>query len=581
MKRKEINNRNKSAGLGNLLKPYLSIIALLILFTIGYNALSLIIPQLIQRGIDSYTHGHLNYPLLIGEFFGISVVILILMYAQNIVQTYASELVARDLREDVAKKISQQSYLYIQKVTPARLLTNVTSDIDAIKMFISQAVVSLVSSIFLIIGASILMLLLDWKLALAVLTIIPIIGGTFFFVLGKVRILFSKTQGIIDWLNKVINESILGSALVRVLHSELPEMAKFEDANTSARDIGYQILNYFALLIPLITFVASSATVIILLLGGHFVINKTMTLGTFAAFTSYLSILIFPIIMIGFMSNVVARASASYARVREVLDSEPNVIEGTIQAELTGNLFVDHLTLKYGEKYALKQVSFTIQPHTRTAIIGPTAAGKTQLLYLLTRLLLPDTGSVSYDGKSIEAYDKRSLHEQIGLVFQDSIIFNMTLRENIAFSQKVKDEDLENAIQTAELSEFIQSLPKKLDTVISERGTSLSGGQKQRVMLARALALNPKILLLDEFTARVDTTTEKKILDNIQKNYPDLTMISVTQRIASVEHYDQILLLMDGEILAHGTHKELMKKSPEYVQIYQSQRSTNHYELQA
>jgi len=160
-------------------------------------------------------------------------------------------------------------------------------------------------------------------------------------------------------------------------------------------------------------------------------------------------------------------------------------------------------------------------------------------------------------------------------------MFNLTLRENIAFSKTVKDEDLENAVATAELKDFIATLPSGLDTVVSERGTSLSGGQKQRIMLARALALNPRVLLLDDFTARVDSQTERKILENVFLNYPGMTLLSVTQKIASVEDYDQIILLMEGEVLAVGTHRELMETCPEYVQIYDSQRSTSHYELHA
>jgi ATP-binding cassette subfamily B protein len=210
--------------------------------------------------------------------------------------------------------------------------------------------------------------------------------------------------------------------------------------------------------------------------------------------------------------------------------------------------------------------------------MGPTAAGNTQVLFLLTGLIEPTSGTVEYDGRDIRDYDKTTLHRQIGLVFQDATMFNLTLRENIGFSRTVRDEDLEKAIVTAELKELIAALPDGLETVVSERGTSLSGGQKQRIMLARALALNPRVLLLDDFTARVDTATERKILDNVRRNYPGLTLVSVTQKIAPIEDYDQIVLLMEGEVLATGTHQELLASCPEYVQIYESQRSTSHYE---
>ncbi|HWH63116.1 MAG TPA: ABC transporter ATP-binding protein, partial [Ginsengibacter sp.] len=198
-----------------------------------------------------------------------------------------------------------------------------------------------------------------------------------------------------------------------------------------------------------------------------------------------------------------------------------------------------------------------------------------------TGLTEPSSGTIKFDGHSIEEYNSEVFHKQVGFVFQDSIMFNMSIRENIAFSDTVTDESLAKAIDTAELKNFIDALPGKLNTIVSERGSSLSGGQKQRIMLARALALNPKILLLDDFTARVDNNTEKKILENIQNNYPGLTLVSVTQKISSVEHYDQIILLMQGELIAEGKHEELIHSSPEYVQMINSQKSTSNYELQS
>jgi ATP-binding cassette subfamily B protein len=573
--------RPSGPSLFGLLKPYRGLVIGLVVMTIAGNGLNLIVPRVIANAIDFYGQQGIVPTTLVLEFSAVAFGIFFFSYLQTVVQTYASETVARDLRTRLVDKISTQDNAYIQQITPAKLLTNLTSDIDAIKMFVSQAVANITSSYFLIIGASILLLSINWKLAIGVLAVLPIIGVTFALVLRKVRVLFKKGQEAIDWLNKVINESILGSALIRLVNSHHYEYDKFLAANTEARRISLSILRLFASLIPVIIFCTNVATLMILTVGGRFVIQGSMTIGQFTAFNSYLAILIFPVIIIGFMSNVIAQATASYARIAMVLNMPIKKETGTVISTLRGDIALRDVSVKLGGKEVLKSVSFSAPRGTRTAVIGPTAAGKTQLLYLLTGLLKPTSGTLEYDGRNIEEYDKPSLHMQVGFVFQDSILFNLTLRENIAFSKTVKDEDLEKAITTAELKDFIESLPQRLDTVVSERGTSLSGGQKQRIMLTRALALNPKILLLDDFTARVDTNTERKILENVRRNYPGITLLSVTQKVASVEDYDQIILLMEGEVLASGTHAQLLQTSPEYVQIYDSQRSTSHYELHA
>jgi ATP-binding cassette subfamily B protein len=561
-----------------LLKPYAPLILTIMTFTIAGNALSLLVPKIMARAIDAFATSRLVLGSLVAGFLAVAVGIFVFTYLQSVVQTYASERVARDLRTKVVAKLSTQDLAYIQRVGTATLLTNLTADIDAVKLFVSQAVGSLVSSVFLIIGASALLLSINWKLGLAVLVVLPVIGITFKVVLGRVQKLFTKAMQAIDRLNKVINESILGAALIRLLNSQHYEYDKFLAANVDARTISLGILRLFASLIPIIVFSTNLATLMILTLGGHFVIQGSMSLGDFTAFNSYLAILIFPVILIGFMSNVMAQATASYGRISVVLDAPAPRESGRTIADLRGDIDLKGVVVKFGEKAALKDVSLSVKAGTKTAVIGPTAAGKTQLLYLLTGLLAPTAGSVEYDGRSIDEYDKATLHQQIGFVFQDATMFNLTLRENIGFSKTVKDSDLEKAIVTAELKEFIDGLPQKLDTIVSERGASLSGGQKQRIMLARALALNPRVLLLDDFTARVDTTTEQKILANVERNYPGITLLSVTQKIAPVEDYHQIVVLMEGEVLASGTHAQLLETCPEYVQIYESQRSTHHYE---
>ena len=569
----------QKAGLFSVLIPYRGIVIVLTIIALAGSGINLLIPRIIARSIDAFSANRFNAGTVITEFLVAAAGIFIFTFLQGIVQTLTAERVAKDLRNKLADKLSRQTYSFILKSNPAKLLTNMTSDMDSVKMFVAQVFVTIISSLFVIIGASALLIMINWKLALAVLVIVPVIAGAFFIVFRRLRTFFRKSREVIDALNRIINESILGAALIRVLNAQQPENQKFLEKNIESRDLGLSIVRLFSVLIPLIMFVANLAVVTILALGGHFVVAGSLTLGNFAAFNSYLVMLLFPVMMIGLMSNIIASATASYGRIKLVLDEPPPAETGTISSVIRGGILLKDVSLSYEEKPVLKNVSLSVRAGSRTAIIGPTAAGKSQLLYLLTKLIPPDSGSVEFDGIAIEKYSREVFHRQIGFVFQNSIIFNLSIRENIAFSDTVTEESLSKAIETAELAEFIESLPEKVDTIVSERGTSLSGGQKQRIMLARALALNPGILLLDDFTSRVDRKTENRILCNIENNYPEMTLLSVTQKIAPVKHYDQIILLMEGEIIASGKHKDLLERSPEYIQIYSSQRSTHHYEL--
>jgi len=573
-----IPGKKPKVNLFELVLPYKGITFLLLLFALLGNTVNLIIPRLISHCIDNFQKGHFDYIKLIAQFSGAAVVIFVFAYLQGITQTYVSERVGRDIRKRLSDKISQQSYAYIQRTNPSKLLSNLTSDVDGVKSFVLQGIVSIASSVFILIGTSFMLISINWKLGLMVLSFVPIIVLVFYFIFSKVNAMFKETREVVDWLNRVIIESVMGAAIIRVLNSQQIEYLKFYNANAKAKDLGLSIRTLSALLMPAIFFVMNVASVLVLIVGGHSIIAGTMTLGDFSSFNQYIIMLIFPIMALGNMSNMIAQAGASYTRVKEVLNAKDTEEDGTTIKELGGKIELKSITVQYGEKSILKDISFTVVKGKKTAIIGPTAAGKSQLLYLLTGLNKPLNGSILYDDISIDDYKKESLSRQIGFVFQDSILFNLSLRENIAFSDSVTDESLAKAIETSELKDFIDSLPEGLNTVVSERGNSLSGGQKQRIMLARALALDPKILLLDDFTARVDNKTEKKILDNVEKNYPDLTLISVTQKIASVSHFEQIVLLMEGDLVAKGTHTELMNNCTEYVQIFDSQRSTSHYE---
>ena len=562
-----------------LLKPYKWAIVILLLLALVGNGFSLVLPKIIGGVIDGLSKPGFSMEREMLRFGGITFLVFILGYIQTIIQIRASENVARDLRLQLVAKISRQSFAFIAEQQAEKLLTNLTSDVDAIKQFVSQAIVSMVSSLVVIIGAAVLLFGIDWQLGLMVICLTSTIGLTFYLVLGRVKSLYKKGREVLDRLNKVINESILAAFLVRVVNSQALEYDKFLDASVKGRDIGLAILKLFAWLIPIITFTANIAALVILLYGGHLVITDRMSIGDLAAFNSYLAMLIFPIIVIGFMSNVIVQATVSYGRIRKVLEAEDLPDTGTLETQLSGSISLEAVNLSYAGKRVLKDIHFEVQPGTQVAIVGPTVAGKTQLLQLLAGMVKPDSGQIRFDGHPISEIKTEVFYRQLAFVSQDSIMFNMSIKENIAFSEAVTDELLNRAIDTAELSGLIDSLPNGLDTLVSERGLSLSGGQKQRIMLARALAINPKILLLDDFTARVDQQTEHKILENMQRNYPGITLISVTQKVAAVQHYEQIVLMMQGEVLDKGRHEELMQRSPEYVQIYQTQQSTSDYEL--
>jgi len=573
------NNINKKNNVFGLIKPYALLIIILIALTIFGNGLNLFIPKIISKSIDSYNNVDFSIVSIVIEFAVIAIGIFVLGFLQSILQTYISEKVAKDLRTKLINKISKKEYSYIQKATSSKILTNLTADVDSIKVFISQAIYSIISSVFLIFGVSIILFLTDKKLALVIIAVIPVIMAFFFFIFGKINKLFKRAQETIDWLNGVINESILGSAIIRLLNSQQQEYLKFLEANKESKNVGLGIVKLFASLIPFMGFIINIAALLILVLGGHFVVVGGMSMGDFSAFNNYLLILVFPVVMLGFISNMIAQANASYVRINEILESEDAMEWGSENFNFSKNIELNNVCLNIDNNKILKDVSFVIEKNSKTAIIGPTAAGKTQLFYLLSGLIKQTEGEMKYDGKSIYEYNKSSFYKQIGFVFQDSIIFNLTLRENIAFSSNAKEEDLNKAIETAELKDFINSLDNGLDTIITERGSNLSGGQKQRIMLARALTINPKILFLDDFTARVDNKTEQKIIENINNNYPEITLISITQKISPIKNYDQIILLMEGDLLITGRHEELLKRSPEYAQIYNSQNSINNYEL--
>jgi len=334
----KMNNPKKNTLFG-LLKPYSGRVSALLSLALLSNGLSLIIPKIIQKGIDDYSRNIFNAKEIIFWFGAASVVIFILSYIQAVLQTFISERVAFDLRSRLSYKISLQNYHYIREHTSAQLLTNTLQIRDAVKMFISQAIVSIISSGVLVIGAAILLININLKLGLIVLIMVPVILVSFFMVFKKMKRLFRKTQGVIDWLNNVIHENILGASLVRVLNAQHSEFIKFIKASGEARNLGLSIVRLISMLVPIIVLTESLAQLSVLGIGGHYIIIGDMTLGEFAAFNSYIAILIFPLLIIGFTSNVIARAAASHQRIQHILDETIVEEGGAIETPISEGRF--------------------------------------------------------------------------------------------------------------------------------------------------------------------------------------------------------------------------------------------------
>lgn len=565
---------------GQLIKTYKWWTIFIMVLGLGANVLALTVPKLAAKVIDAKVFSVWTPTLTL--LLAIACATLVVAAIQMFVSTYLSEKIALDLRAKLIDKISRQSFQYVDESTPGNLQTVFTSDIEGVKAVISQGFVTLFGAVITLFGAAIFLLTTNLRLGLYTISVIPFLALSFALIFGSVAKLFQLAQENLQDINARINETIVGSALVRVLEATKSEIKKFVVVNTRSREIGIGIVKGFSALIPIITLLANIATLIIIWFGGRQVINQTMSLGDFSAFLSYSAMFIWPLFVLSFVGMAISRGVISLKRISAVINAPIREETGTYDGPIVGDIEFKNVSLVYttaagDEKQVLKNISFKINAKSKTAILGPTAAGKSQLFYLMSGLVRPTAGEVWIDGRPMSEYKVSSLLKHIGLVFQDSILFNTTVRENVAFSNELKDADatLKKALDTAELATLIKELPQGLDTIVSERGTSLSGGQKQRLMLARALAVNPQILLLDDFTARVDQSTEKLILENVMQNYPDVTLVSITQKVEPIAEYEQIIVLMEGEIVGIGTHTELLQNSFEYKQIYESQMSTD------
>jgi ATP-binding cassette, subfamily B, bacterial len=522
------------------------------------NFSALLIPRYLGELIDQNNLSKLNI------IFGLGLIAIVLSFGETVYGLVFSERFGRDLRVKTFTRFLGQDLEFVQNIGSSKLISIFLQDIDTIQENLISSIVYLIQAFILLIGSIMLMFSTSWVLALVALASLPIVIGLFGFIFSKIGKLFTLSIENINSLTTITNETVGGSFLIRTLKSQKWEERKFANQNWQSKLISLKIIRAFSILLPSISFI-TGLTVLIILSVSSYSLNN-ISKGVVTSFIGYYSLLVLPIFIIGFTSQGFAQAKSSYNRLKTVLEAPVKPIVKSIKLEL-GDIKVDNIGLKLGTKDIFKNISFEIKSHQNTAIIGPTASGKSQLLNCLLGLQNPTFGQVFVNEVLLDPKTITSYHGQIGIVFQDSLVFNGSLWDNVVLGRTVTPAMFDKAIKVACIEELVAYDQKKL---IEERGSSLSGGQKQRLMLARALVTNPKILFLDDFTARVDLGTENMIRANLKEFYPDTQIIEVAQKISSVKNFDQIVLLMEGELIAIGTHNELLTNDV-YLQILQSQ----------
>ncbi len=548
--------------------PYL--FTVLVLATL-VNLLNLYVPKLIGETIDNViSKDQLNYqPIytIIAVGFGYLVFALLELG----VGTWFSEKFALDIRIATMKNLVKQPYQYVISEGSAKVITVLGSDIDNIQDNFTSSITFIFQAIVLFIGAATLMFMMSWKLTLIALVSIPVIAMIFGAIFGQVGKLFALSQKNLTDLNNSVAENISSSMLVRVLSSFSWENAKFNNNSELSKKISFKIIRAFSTLLPVTNLLTNITVLIILYFGFGFYGSKEISLGQLTTFIGYFSLLITPIFILGFTLQSITQAYASWGRIAPLLNANEQRIAGqNVDKNFIPNFEIKNVSLIYGGKEVLDNVSFKVEAGKKTAILGPTGAGKSQLLNLLVNLNKPTSGQILLNDKNIEEYDMDNLLSNVGICFQESLLFDNTLKYNITLGRDVTEDQLNRAIDTANLRALVSE--KGLDVMINERGSNLSGGQKQRVTLARAIATEPKLILLDDFTARVDGNTEREIRDNLNKNYPQSTIVQIAQKVESIIDYDNIIVLMEGQLVAQGKHEELIKSSTEYQQIVKSQQ---------
>jgi ATP-binding cassette subfamily B multidrug efflux pump len=501
--------------------------------------------------------------------------------AFSFLQAYMAEKtsqgIAFDLRNEIFAKIQRLSFSYHDRNQTGQLMTRAIDDVEKLRLFIAQGLV-LAAQAFLLLGVTLIILLLtNWRLTLAVLPVLPI-ALMLFLIFGMIsQPLFFQVQMRLSKVNTILQENLAGIKVVKAFVRERHEQKRFGEAAHDLLEWQLRVGRTFSFLFPLVFLVAQMGQAVVLYFGGSQIIGGTLNLGEYQSFSLYLIYVFFPVGQLGFIVSLMAQASASAERIFEILDAKSDVTnapDAVPLGEIKGRVEFRDVTFRYFGSSApvLSDVSFVAEPGQTIALLGATGSGKTTIINLIPRFYDVSEGAVLIDGMDVRKVTLESLRSQIGIVLQETTLFSGTIRENIAFGKpEASLEEVIAAAKAASAHDFIMSFPQGYDTPVGERGATLSGGQKQRIAIARALLLNPRILILDDSTSSVDLVTEyhiQKALDRLMKGR---TSFVIAQRISTVLNADRILVLDKGRIVASGTHEELLETSELYAEIYSSQ----------
>jgi ATP-binding cassette, subfamily B, multidrug efflux pump len=551
-----------------------------ILFLLVVTGVTVLYPIVLQQTIDNVvTKKHYSYASYLSIGF---ILIMMLKGIAAYYQSYWSNLfgigAVYELRKELYKKLQDLPFRYYDNARTGDLMSRLTGDVEGFRFFLSFGFTQLFNFILIIGFSLIIMFSYSWQLAVVTLAMTPFLCVTVYKFDKKVHPAFRGIRKSMGRLNTRVQENISGMNTVKALSQENEEIDRFTTHNEDYKKKEIYTAEIWAKYFPFMEFIGNLCVVILLGLGGHYVMNGQLSPGKLLAFFSLVWYIMGPLMDLGFIVNTFSQSKASGERLLQILD-EPTEIASPENAvkdvTIKGHVEFKNVSLQYPNEtnYALKDVTFEAQPGQVIGLMGPTGAGKSTITQLISRFYDVTEGEIIIDGENVKRYDLKTLRQNIGYVLQETFLFSSTIRDNISYGNPdVTDEEIFAAARRADAHEFIMELPDGYDTVLGERGLGLSGGQKQRISIARALLVNPGILILDDATSAVDMQTEAKIQEAFRELMKGRTTFIIAHRISSVKHADQILVLDNGEIVQTGHHEALInQKNGLYRRIYDIQ----------